>query len=441
MAAPNLWEIVEKANAAKGYSLEHLAGTAKVAVSTLYRWQSGVVRPRLEEFLRLAKGLEMSFLDECYGIAFLAHPQATEEIAWRIARDEALRYHRRVPPRPPSASREQEPALWRPGLGDLLQAMQRRAGFPAAETARRLGESETRVNRWMNSRSPVPEERLDALLGVLGAQEEERRFLREHAPFLETPCWAGTAGLHAAVEQHIQVNDRHQAGEALLGDLEYLVVENRLWPHALEDPAAREVLGLAYYNHSMWLNALGRFREADSFAQRSRLMALKVRGTGRAQRSRWWPHAVIISASSLARQSRRRAIEELRCYEGTAMDARFREYFQRELAELYSLAGNFGLAKQHIEIAENAASEMDVRIQNVVQRGYAQILLRANRPEAARKRIPDPTAGPPHHQARSLALQIAAFRQLGETDEAARSRQRLDDLLAQHPHLQPLISA
>ena len=220
------------------------------------------------------------------------------------------------------------------------------------------------------------------------------------------------------------------------------MVENRLWPHALEHPAAREVLGLAYYNHSMWLNAIGRLREAAQFAQRSRQMALNVDGTGRARRSRWWPHAVIIYASSLARQSRRRAIEELRRYEGAAMAARFTEYFQRELAELYSLAGNFDRAKCHIERAVNAAAEMDARSQNVVQRDYARILLRDNQAAAALERIPDPASGPPHHQAQSLVLQIMALRQLSKNnDEAARCRQRLADLLSQRPHLQPLVSA
>ena len=198
------------------------------------RWESGAVRPRLDELQRLLVALGVSGGERQAILNLLATPAALKEL-----------------------SRQSEKAFSfpMPHQGDLLRALRLRQGFRQEDVAARLAVSQATLARWENGRSTPPPSALHELCFLLRASEEEFIALTRSSFFLadreeESGLDLETLGLSLALVEKKLLDPSYYG----LGDLLYLSLEARALALATRLPAARLMLARILISHARYLS-------------------------------------------------------------------------------------------------------------------------------------------------------------------------------------------
>lgn len=228
---------------ARGLSLGALARRAGIGKSTLGDWETGRHQPRAVELGTVLDALDVPAAQRAVALASIGGPRG-------------LRHLRA------------EGALRPPCAGDLLYAMRCRRAWTLSRVAAAVGVRESTVSRWERAEAAPSPENLERLCTALGAGPEERAALDAGSLTLaRCAVDASLDELQAELSALITLNIRPDKDG--LNDLKYLALEGRLWPLALRDPAAREVLLHAYLSHAEFLLSRHRIQEGARVADRA----------------------------------------------------------------------------------------------------------------------------------------------------------------------------
>jgi len=239
-----------------------------------------------------------------------------------------------------------------------------------------MGVAASTVSRWENSHSIPPADRLEALLGLLGAREEERDVLSRGSLTFPASAGASVAGCEHELHDLLKASEDP---EYSLGDLAFLAMEARI--AALPRSSLRNwrLLSMAFTGHTYWLYNRGRFADAIRFAD------LSIR-TGRTTEKK----PVFLLETAFTRAQSWAALFEGKDVlkridflgdwaEIAAMDPLHTSIYFRDMAQYSWMAGRLDEAFRLISEARRAAEKCSQDVQDLARYIHAQLLIAVNR--------------------------------------------------------------
>lgn len=233
----------------RGLSVAEVAQDAKIAPSTLRRWEQGLVQPQIPALKAVLQALNLNASEQQAAILLLDAPRAIAD-----SRD--------------SIQKNLENLQSIPSAGDLWRAMRMRAGLTARQVAEALQVDSGRVCKWEQSQCVVPAERLEELFVLLKADKEERKELSERRLILSPPLDQALTDLEQCEELLWKYAHKIQQGERFSEDLHLFALEAHLWRQVHTDPHAFEILQRTWVWHADHLLWRGRFKEMHHYAMR-----------------------------------------------------------------------------------------------------------------------------------------------------------------------------
>lgn len=402
MAEP-IGELLREWRTKRGLSLGALAQQTALNKSTLSRWESGKVAPRLHEIERVLGAIDVSSEQRKQVLSALESPRAVQTLA-------------KEGDSPPVA-------------GDLLRAMRLRRGMTQAQAAERAGVAQSMVARWERSDDRPTDEHLHSLCWALGAHPDELaallcgRFLSPSplkAPFDND---ALNARLAAAALL------KRSPSSAPLADLAYLSIEAELWSLALQDSHAADALTGLYSGNAVRLYNRNRRSEATFYTRR----ALK-RGRGDWAKQEIWVHALMARIMLLSEGNHAQAREAVRLAASAAPhinDSAYRAWLYGEAGAAFLALGDFdrayAMGVQGVQEGEAAGEPMDVHHRRV---DYAKILIAAGNVRLLERLVAahyaDFAAPADPYETSGAVVIVRACLALGDVSGAERERNRLD---------------
>lgn len=236
---------IKRARSDRHYSIGRLAQEAGIAKSTISRWETGEAQPGLYALESIASVLDLTEVQRLELLSLIEAPRAA-----RAQRDAKLS--------------DEAPDGAMPTTGDLLRALRGRAGLRVEQLAAGIGVSGAAISKWERSeRLPGPEN-VDRLARVLGASEEEKRFMGRVSLVSPRPFT-----LDELRQEYLQVVDALGNRQVAGLDLRLLVVESKAWMLSRREPEALALLGDAFSCHSMYLGEIQRWAESCRYANLS----------------------------------------------------------------------------------------------------------------------------------------------------------------------------
>jgi transcriptional regulator with XRE-family HTH domain len=388
----------------RGLSLGVLAARAGVARGTLSGWERGLHQPRLVELEAVLAALDLPVAEREAILALIEAPRARRALA------------------PAAAAAGLEESA-QPAPGELLRALRQRRGLTLDAVARVVGADRASISRWERSLSTPSSERLDRLLGFLGARSDERAALLTGRHHLRPLPAVQPSALETLREQIAELSRRVTYGDRALLDLDLLTWRAAIWPLVARSDAARELLAFAWASYAEWLTWDGRWREAGSAARQAiDLLQLTARPTPafiNGMQCAVQAGARVI-AQSTAVNARAAAVERLRVWLPEAAGSHWEADLCRHLAEQVWWVGEpttaLAFADRGCSLAEQLDDEGSFRWCRYVK---ADLLLRSGRPhEACALAGPPRPADPPYGRILDALRWARALHDVGENRAA-----------------------
>lgn len=357
---------------AQRMSLERVAKKARIAASTLSRWEGGAFLPRLPELDATLDALSATTEQRQRAISLVNAPRAV------------VRMRQEAETRAQTSGDDTAPL---PCFGDLLRALRRRRGMSLEEVADSLGVRPNTVSRWEQSRIILPAEQREALCVTLAAHPEERVALLDGRLLLASPQSERKDTLDTLEADFARLRRQAERGSRALMDLRFLLLEARLWSFAQRQPSARSLLANTYTWHAQWLSWWDRYAEIGQYANRALDMA---RQEGSLEP--FWIRAVHTSAVYAVCRTQpenpMRGLAILQDWLPAASDPECATWMLRDMADYASRAGHTETALGYIQRARTAAERTgDSDVIRSAAYVHADILVRAGRAKEALTRL------------------------------------------------------
>ena len=233
-------------------TMQEAAQAADINRSTLHRWESGQVQPRLSELEALLHALNASPPQRKQAVALVEAPRARTLVRLELAQ-----------------MAEQTGLGPLPHGGDLLRAMRLRRGLSLEDVALRVGVTTSTLRRWEKADSWPSVENLHRLCYALEAQSEEMIALTcgqfSRSSLIPDATHTTAQALAEQVERYTQTLYEPPFG---LKDLELLTLQQRAWPLASQSARGLRVLANTYAVSSSYLSYRDRYREVIATTER-----------------------------------------------------------------------------------------------------------------------------------------------------------------------------
>ncbi|MCS6923190.1 MAG: helix-turn-helix domain-containing protein [Fimbriimonadales bacterium] len=410
---------IRQARQGRGLSQNQLALRARVAPSTLNRWERELTRPSIPELEQVLTALGASESERAHALRLLAAPRA-------VVRLEQLQGAASHP------SGESRPPL----LGDLLRALRWRKRWRVADVACALNVTERTVRGWEASQTLPPVERLHALCLALEAAPDEAAFILGHQLSLETlgepPPKEEANLIH---EQLLCLQERLWHGDTAGMELRMLALEARAWWHVLRCPQHGVLLRRIYVLSCQWYSLHGRMQEAEQYAYRGLRMIQQEPRFPR--EGAWVIHAIAIATAGAIPYSHDRAVQAVQVLRDWLPQVRpwseCESWFYRGIGAYFSTAN---LSDEAIE-ATRYGLEIALRNDNPLERQHAradlaQVLAEAGRPGEALEHLDRMESMLPSAQAGHALLRSRVCEALGDLPEARRQLERAAQIATEH---------
>lgn len=231
----------------RGLTLRQAAERAKIAPSTLSRWEAGTCLPRVPELEALLSALGVDRTNVTRILVSLDAPRAARAV--RKSQSEGLG------------------EVIAPSGGAILKALRRKSGYTLHEIADRLGVAPSTVSRWETSSAHPSPEALEGLFDLLGATAAERACL-------------GSSGVGKIKSDRLEfdrlryeveiegIESRLAVGPSEGVELRLLQLQSALW-WSLDEAGAADLLRHVYVIYAEFLATAERYSESAHEAQKS----------------------------------------------------------------------------------------------------------------------------------------------------------------------------
>lgn len=410
---------LRQARQRRGVSQNQLALRARIAPSTLNRWERDLTHPSIPELEQVLRALEATPSERADALRLLAAPRAVIQI-------------QQLSGAAAHPSGESRPPL----LGDLLRALRWRKRWRVADLADTLCVTERTVRGWEASQALPPADRLHALCIVLEATPDEAALILARSFSLETlaelPPKEEANLIH---EQHLHLQERLWRGETVGMELCLLALEARAWWHVLRCPQHAVLLRQIYVTSCQWYSLHGRTHEAEQYAYKGFRMIQREAQFPR--EGAWVVYAIAIATAGTPPTNSARAAQAVQVLrDWLPYVQRWSEcesWFYRGIGAYFSTVGRGDEAVQ----ATCQGLEIALRNDNPLEHQHAhtdmaRVLMEAGRPGAALEHLTLLESPLPSAQAGYALLLSDAHRQQGNLAEATDHLQHATRIATEH---------
>jgi transcriptional regulator with XRE-family HTH domain len=317
--AQTIGEWLQQVRQRRRLSQHALARQARLAPSTINRWERGITRPSIHELEQVLHALSVSSAERLEALRLLDAPRALMTLQ-QLTRQQ------------PHPSGELNPPL----LGDLLGALRRRHGWSVAQVAAALQVSERSVRGWERSQTIPSDEHLHALCYVLKATPDEVAFILTRPFWLEPPS---TPTVHEeAALLKMRIEEMRQLiwqGVTEGMELGLFALEAQVWWHVRQCPHHAELLREVYTLCCQWYTLHGRVQDAERYGYRGLRLLNRER---RFPRNAAWLIRAISIGHADPNRSESRLIESAGILQDwlpqVSQSIEYGAWFYREMSEL-----------------------------------------------------------------------------------------------------------
>jgi len=410
---------IRHARQQRGLSQHALAQRARLAPSTLNRWEHEQTRPSIPELEQVLLAMGVSTAERLEALRLLNAPRALT----------TLQQLTRQTPHP---SGELHPPL----LGDLLRALRLRRGWSIAHVAAAVNVSERSVRDWERSLFIPSSEHLHALCYVLGATAEEVAFILTRPLWLEPPSTRTPREEAALLETRLEeLRQLHWRGVTEGMELRLLALEAQAWWHVRQCPQHSGLMQAVYTLCCQWYSLHGRVPQAESYAYRG--LRLLDRENYFPRNAAWLIMAISIGRADATGTVEKRLLEAASILQDWLPQferwAEYESWFYRGIAEYYAQAGRYTEAErivekgiQSLQRSDNLAEQQHACI------SHALVLSRAGQPHKAMDMLTPPENPLPATQATYLLVLYEICRALGNWEQALDALQQAKQIAQAH---------
>lgn len=410
---------IRQARQSRRLSQNQLALRARVAPSTLNRWERELTNPSIPELEQVLTALEASDAERADALRLLSAPRA-------VVRLEQLQGATSHP------SGEARPPL----LGDLLRALRWRRRWRIADVAHALNVTERTVRGWEASQVLPSTERLHALCLVLNAAPDEAALILGHQLSLETltelPPKEEASLIH---EQILCLQERLWQGETAGMELCLMALEARAWWHVLRCPQHSVLLRRIYVMSCQWYSLHGRKGEAEQYAYKGLRMIQREAHFPR--EGAWVIHAIAVATAAGPPYDAAHSAQAVQVLRDWLPHVRrwseCESWFYRGIGAYFSITG---LTEEAIRATQQGL-EIVMRNENPIEHQHAradmaQVLMEAGRPRDALEHLAGLESSLPSAQAGRALLLSEVYRRLGDFVQASDQLQRAACIATEH---------
>ncbi|GIV10351.1 MAG: hypothetical protein KatS3mg019_2442 [Fimbriimonadales bacterium] len=410
---------IRQAREKRTITQNQLALRARIAPSTLNRWERSLTYPSIPELEQVLIALGASEAERAEALRLLSAPRSLT----RLEQLQSAASH---------VSGEGRPPL----LGDLLRALRWRRQQPVRDVADALGVTERTVRGWEASQTLPPTERLHALCLALNVTPEEAAVILAHQYSLEVfEPLTNTEEANLIHEQIAHLHKRLWQGETIGMELALLALEARAWWHALRCPQHGILLRRIYVMSCQWYSLHGRMHEAELYAYKGLRMIQREAQFPR--EGAWVIHAIAIATAGSPPYDSVRATQAVQVlHDWLPQVQRWSEcesWFYRGIGAYFSTAGlkeeAIQSTRQGVEIA--LRSDNPIEHQHA-QADMAQVLMEAGRYKEALEYLTRLDSPLPSAQAGHALLSSEVHRRLGDHAQASEHLQRAVQIATEH---------
>lgn len=284
MAQSTLGAELRRLRESHGMEQQAVARTAKIAVSTLRRWETGEFQPSISELDDILKALnadtpaiQIWFYNQIQG------PRAGNALRL-LAKKKGIDVL----------------SQFLPGSGDLLRSMRTRRGWTSRQLAQFLRVDAGQISRWEKGDVPIPQEQQQRICTCLGATPDESKALASQAALfssipLERMSRDELEAAIATIGQHVFSGDRR------VSDLTFLYFESSLWKRSVVNPSFLRLYGRCINYHNIWLD---QHEIRAGLAVRAQRVLDMVPGCLEKEGA-WWMNAIGHAARAMRDEDRR----------------------------------------------------------------------------------------------------------------------------------------
>jgi transcriptional regulator with XRE-family HTH domain len=408
---------VKELRAARQFSLGELARLADVNKATLSRWEAGQRLPRLPELQAVMTALGATPAQLRRAAALLDAPRGVRQL--RAYAQQSGNAFLELIERGPCG-------------GDLLRAMRLRQAKGLEEVARAIGVQPSTLSRWERGEVWPATESLHRLCHVLDVHEAEMVALTT-GTFRTGYDGAGQEQNLEALAERLHILMYHLPLQLEpLKDLVFFDLEARIWPLAVHQSKARQMLTYLYTIRAHDLSNRRRWAEIPPYVDRSMELASLERLP-----VQFAFHAAMAAAQSAVYRGPQptpaRGIALVRPWIDVSPQPALCAWARSYLADYLNLAGRqeeaIALAEEACVIAEQDANESEGMLRKL---DLALVYLNAGLPASALDALPDQAPEHPNTQARLLMVRVKANLAADETAAAHASLQQVYALMDQH---------
>jgi len=416
--AQTIGEWLQQVRQRRRLSQHALARQARLAPSTINRWERGITRPSIHELEQVLHALSVSSAERLEALRLLDAPRALMTLQ-QLTRQQ------------PHPSGELNPPL----LGDLLGALRRRHGWSVAQVAAALQVSERSVRGWERSQTIPSDEHLHALCYVLKATPDEVAFILTRPLWLEPPS---TPTVHEeAALLKMRIEEMRQLiwqGVTEGMELGLFALEAQVWWHVRQCPHHAELLREVYTLCCQWYTLHGRVQDAERYGYRGLRLLNRER---RFPRNAAWLIRAISIGHADPNRSESRIIESAGILQDwlpqVSQSIEYGAWFYREMSEFYSAAHRYDEAErtaaqgfQIIQRSDSLAEHQHARLSR------ALVLCRVGQPRKAMETLIPPENPLPPTQAHYLMVLYEICCALGDTEQAVAALAEAEQIARQH---------
>ncbi|GIV09291.1 MAG: hypothetical protein KatS3mg019_1382 [Fimbriimonadales bacterium] len=403
---------IRLAREAKGWSQSKLARSARIACSTLNRWERGRTLPSVPELEAILRVLGVSEMERAHALSLLHARRAV-----RAVKQVDGQYT--TPPL----------------IGDVIRALRWRRGWSVSDLAHAVQVSERAVRAWERSENLPSDQMLHQLCFVLGASAEEAAVLTSRRVFLALPASGVEVAEERVREALLDLWNRLWRGDTEGMDLRFLTLESQAWHLAHTHKRGAYWWGAVQITRCQWLLHQSRIKEAEQRAYAT--WRLVSREPAHRRGSAWLIQAI-------ARGSMRNHKGELtKPLEGAQVLHDWLElvrpwkemeaWFLRGIAECLSIMQRHDEAIAHSLNALHLAQQTEYAVEaHLSQNSVAYMLLRANRAHEAVNYLSQHPNLHPVNQVEDALLWHETLSAVGERADALRWYERAVQLVQQH---------